>query len=89
MIDEMTNFDRAKKAMAEAVQWIESKEFDELLDRMPREMAIQFLTQMATDKSLARNAIEIRLRAEHEYADLKRQLQREEEDRLNIVIDLD
>jgi hypothetical protein len=80
-------YDHVKKAMAECLQWIDSNEFDEFLDRMPREMAIRFLTQIATDISLEKDALTIRLRAEREYQRLKRQLEREEVAQLNINID--
>jgi hypothetical protein len=59
--------DRAREAMAEFRKWMESPEFDEMINQMPREMAIQYLTRIATDKNLEEAAVMARHRADRQY----------------------
>jgi hypothetical protein len=74
MTEEPNKTARRTDKYSEAVQWIVVILVMNQIDRMPIDLAIRFLTQIATDKSWA----------EREFARLK---EREEEDRLNIIID--
>jgi hypothetical protein len=60
-------YDLAAKALAECREWMESPEFDDMINRMPREMAIQYLTRIATNRNLEMNAVLIRLRSAREF----------------------
>jgi hypothetical protein len=57
-------YDKAKRALAECLAWIRSAELDEQLSRMPREEALQFLAQIANDRTLESDALAVRARAE-------------------------
>jgi hypothetical protein len=67
----MSNYERAKQAIAELNEWLADPNCCEGMDR---DEAIQLLTRIRDDKSLYENAVAIRMRALREFGKLAEEL---------------